>query len=412
MKIYDISREISPTMTFYSPDDTITVNEVAKLKSGDVCNLTRYEFSGHIGTHIDTPLHFLDGGATCDNIDLSYFYGQAKLVQSLEGNGRDVSKADLLNLDIDQGDILLINTGNRALTADAATYLAELKIKTIGIDSLSADVYGSQSFEVHHTLLGAGIAIIEGLQLDGVPQGRYDLSALPLKFKNGNGSPVRAILADKSKVELVIFDMDGLMIDSEPMSKESWRLALELSGYPMEEDFFGKLLGRNIVTARELMNSHYGADFDFEKVRQLRNKKVKELIDANGLQLKKGLPQMLDILDKLQIKKCVATSTEWEGMEWKLKMVGIFDRFDNIITGDQVKVGKPNPEIFLKAAKQMGVVPANCIVLEDSDAGVEAGYSAGMRTIVIPDMAKPSAATLSRVYAECENLLEAAEIVC
>jgi len=205
--------------------------------------------------------------------------------------------------------------------------------------------------------------------------------------------------------------MDGLMIDSEPMSKESWRLALELSGYPMEEDFFSKLLGRNIVTARELMNSHYGPNFDFEKVRQLRNEKMEALIMENGLKMKKGLLHMLDSLDKLQIKKCVATSTEWAGMEWKLKMVGIFDRFDDIVTGDQVKIGKPNPEIFLKAAKKMGVEPANCIVLEDSDAGVEAGYTAGMRTIVIPDMAMPSAATLSRVYAQCEDLVKAAELI-
>ena len=408
MKLYDISREISPNMTFYSPDDEMKVNEVMQLKNGDMCNLTRYEFSGHMGTHIDTPLHFIDGGTSCDNIDLQHFYGKAKVIQSIKTN---VSKEDLIHTDIQAGDIILLNTGGKVLTADAATYLAEMKIKTVGIDSLSVDEYGSEDFPVHSILLKNDIAIIEGLDLDKVPQGIYDISALPLKFKNGNGSPIRAILADSRKLEAVIFDMDGLMIDTEPISKEFWKQAIEHQGFEMDEDFFAPLIGRNKAGVKDLMHKRYGQNFDFDKASTMRDKSMEDHVNKHGVSMKDGLIQILDCLDELGLKKAVATSTEMDSMKRKLSSIGVLDRFDTYVTGDQVQFGKPNPEIFLTAATRLGVSPHNCIVLEDSNAGISSAYDAGMRPILIPDMAITNKASFARIFAKCDSLIKAAVLI-
>ena len=212
-------------------------------------------------------------------------------------------------------------------------------------------------------------------------------------------------------VKLVIFDMDGLMIDSEHISKELWRQALEHHGYKMDEGFFSQLLGRNVATARQLMHEHYGPDFDFDTVRGMRTKLMDDHIDQKGIEIKKGLLHLLDKLDQLGIKKCVATSTDWHRMSKILDKLNLSPRFDGFMTGDRVQRGKPDPEIFLKAAELIGFTPEECIVLEDSTAGAKAGYAAKMRTIVIPDIAELDKEMNDKIYAKCSDLEEAAKII-
>ena len=215
----------------------------------------------------------------------------------------------------------------------------------------------------------------------------------------------------EQKLELIIFDMDGLMIDTEPVSKEGWRLALKHYGHDMPEELFGQMLGRTLLTARQLLCGFFGPDFDFDAVYKMRTATMENHIKEHGIGMKKGLLHILERIEQLNIKKCVATSTEWASMERKLGSLRLLERFDGFVTGDQVKEGKPNPEIFLKAAKLIGVEPVNCVVLEDSVAGVAAAYSAGMRPIMIPDLAQPDKATLTRIYAKCNDLEEAAMII-
>jgi HAD superfamily hydrolase (TIGR01509 family) len=127
-------------------------------------------------------------------------------------------------------------------------------------------------------------------------------------------------------------------------------------------------------------------------------------VEKHGVTVKTGAFELLDYLDEKGIKKCVATSTEYESMARKMKAAGLFDRFDGFVTGDQVENGKPHPEIFLKAAAQVGVPPENCLVLEDSSAGIVAAYAAHMRPIMVPDMAKPDIKAKTRAYAICDDL--------
>ena len=204
MKIYDITAEISDCLPVFG-DERPKITTLARLESGDAYNLTWLSASAHTGTHADMPLHFISGGAGCDNIALEQFYGPAKVMR-IAAKGH-ICKTDLEPLDIQAGDIILLDTGQSeymrqgilkqdfiALTLEAAKHLIEKKIKTIGIDYLSVDPYHASDFLVHKALLGSGVAILEGLVLENIPEGEYILSALPLKISNGDGSPVRAVL--------------------------------------------------------------------------------------------------------------------------------------------------------------------------------------------------------------------------
>jgi len=205
MKIYDITATIDDNLPTYDGKRP-EIKDLMQIKNGDFCNFSIAKISTHTGTHADMPLHFVDGTAGNDTVDLSHFYGKAKVFQ-LKNITAHITKADLVPLDINEGDIVLLGTGQSkymsqptlnenyfALTAEAAEYLVQKKIKTIGIDYLSIDPYNSPDFSAHKILLSQGITALEGLVLENVPEGVYTLSALPLKFPGGNGSPVRAIL--------------------------------------------------------------------------------------------------------------------------------------------------------------------------------------------------------------------------
>ena len=206
MKIYDITATISEDLpAFGTGSERHTITHQAQMDEGAPYNFSWLSVSAHTGTHADMPLHFIAGGTNCTDTPLEHFYGPAKVMRiSVNAN---VRKADLEGLDIQAGDIILLDTGQSrymsqanfkedffALTPEAAEYLVEKKIKTVGIDYLSIDPYRTPGYPAHKVLLGGGVAVLEGLVLEGVPEGTYTLSALPLKIAKGEGSPVRAIL--------------------------------------------------------------------------------------------------------------------------------------------------------------------------------------------------------------------------
>ena len=209
MKIYDITASISENLPGYA-GERHSVSELMKLSDGDMCNLSAIKFSSHTGTHADVPYHFIQAGKNLDEISLEHFYGKAKLFRiKITGN---IQVSDINHLEIKEGEIALFDTGQSdymnnpvfkedyfAFSPEAAEYLANKKVKTVGIDYLSIDPYNAEGFPAHKALLGNGICVLEGLVLKGVPEGEYTLSALPLKFKGGDGSPVRAILVREHK---------------------------------------------------------------------------------------------------------------------------------------------------------------------------------------------------------------------
>ena len=188
----------------------------------------------------------------------------------------------------------------------------------------------------------------------------------------------------------VIFDMDGLMLDSEVLYQKAWKAAAAELGYQLDDSLYLSLIGRSNVEAEALFLKIFGADFPAAKFDQRWEASWRQSLQAEGVPLKPGLLELLDWLEKQEIPKAVGTSSKMAEAELCLSLAGICDRFSIIVTVDQVAAGKPEPDIFREAAKRIGVSPVQCLVLEDSNAGVQAANHAGMSVIMVPDLQIPT----------------------
>ena len=177
-----------------------------RISGGDIVNLTEISLSAHTGTHIDAPYHFFDDGKKIDELDETQLIGIAK-VFDLSDKQYYIDKNDLAKKSIDKGDIVLLKTKNSSrlnedsffedyvyINEEAAAYLAEREIATLGFDYLSPDAYGDPDYPCHQLLLGRGTVIIEGLNLSDIEEGEYEIIALPLKIADGDGAPARVLL--------------------------------------------------------------------------------------------------------------------------------------------------------------------------------------------------------------------------
>lgn len=187
-------------------------------------------------------------------------------------------------------------------------------------------------------------------------------------------------------IQAVIFDIDGLMIDSERVSQRSWTQVMKAAGYQLSEEIYLKMIGRTEKDVKHILADAFGADFPFEEMYRQREVCFREMIARDGIPLKPGLINLLTQVDALGLKKAVASSTYAMLAELKMASAGIRGYFQVIVTGDEVVNGKPAPDLFLAAARRIGVEPQNCLVLEDSQAGIQAAHAAGMYSILVPDM--------------------------
>ena len=213
-------------------------------------------------------------------------------------------------------------------------------------------------------------------------------------------------LIDKPRFQLIIFDMDGLMFDTEKISFVSWRDAAARYGYTIDDDIFGKTIGANLTSTKDIYLKHFGRDFPIEEIVNERLRIAEELITLNGVPIKKGLYDLLDYLKQTNIKKAVATSTSRNRAMNLLKLAGVDTCFDYVLCGDEIEKSKPDPEMFLKVSDKLGCSPDQCLVLEDSEAGIEAAYRAGMLPIMIPDMKEPGKLTEKLIFKKMDSLLE------
>lgn len=209
MKIYDISVPLSADLPVFPGDPLMRIAPATALDRGDAANVLSLTMSSHSGTHIDAPRHYNDAGMSVDNLPLSLLIGAA-LVAEFPGV-KAIGRADLVRLPLKGEERLLLKTDNSQLwalpgfredyahlTPDGARYLVEKGIRLVGIDYLSVERFDGNG-EVHRCLLGNGTVLLEGLKLDGVPAGRYELICLPLKIRGGDGAPVRAVLRGKDR---------------------------------------------------------------------------------------------------------------------------------------------------------------------------------------------------------------------
>lgn len=187
----------------------------------------------------------------------------------------------------------------------------------------------------------------------------------------------------------VIFDMDGLMINSERVTFEGYQLVMRKLGLSISEDFYKQLLGKTLPTAYQIFYNEYGDDFPMEQVLNDVHQYMADLFDQEGVPLKKGLLELLIYLKENNYKTIVATSSTRKRVDHILGLADIIKYFDDSICGDEVTHGKPHPEVFLRACEKLGVNPSDAIVLEDSEAGIQAAYSGNIDVICIRDMKYP-----------------------
>lgn len=187
----------------------------------------------------------------------------------------------------------------------------------------------------------------------------------------------------------VVFDMDGLLCDTEVVYRDAMIAAAAENGHDMPPSLFQSMIGLPGPAGDQKVLDHYGPDFPVEDFKNRVMAHV-DIICAAGVALKAGVIELLDHLDEQRLPRAIATSSSHRSVQSHLGHSGIIPRFNTIVARGDYVLGKPNPDPFLTAAARLGVAPEDCLALEDSHNGVRAASSAGMMTIMVPDLLDPT----------------------
>lgn len=209
----------------------------------------------------------------------------------------------------------------------------------------------------------------------------------------------------------VIFDMDGLMLDTERLLLRFWCEAAKELGYPMEKKHVLSIRSLAAKYAIPKLKGYFGEDFDYHKVRNRRIELMNAYIDENGIEKKTGIEELLVFLKENHYKTAVATATDIVRTEKYLKSAGLYQYFDKVICASMVESGKPAPDIYIKAAEELELPTGECMALEDSPNGILSAYRAGCIPVMIPDLDEPGEETEKLLYAKKGNLLEVIEML-
>jgi HAD superfamily hydrolase (TIGR01509 family) len=191
--------------------------------------------------------------------------------------------------------------------------------------------------------------------------------------------------------QAIIFDMDGLLLDSEALALQAFARACQHFGLGDHSEVFMRCVGTNAELGARVLEEGLGSLVDCQAFQQRWDAYYQEAISVQPVPLKSGVLELLDHLLEADVPIAIATSTRLERARHKLQACGLLQRFKVIVAGDQVRRSKPFPDIYLRAAELLRVAPQHCLALEDSENGVRAGLAAGMTVVQIPDLVEPSA---------------------
>jgi HAD superfamily hydrolase (TIGR01509 family) len=211
-------------------------------------------------------------------------------------------------------------------------------------------------------------------------------------------------------IQAVIFDMDGLMLDTERVERMTFLRAAGEFGFDTVEEVYVRTIGRNWPDTKRIFADALGSEFPYDQIRSAWRSYTEEHIAEFGVAEKPGLRQLLALLDVRGLPKAVATSTARDKATVLLQRSNLMDCFAVLVCGDEVATGKPAPAIFLEAAKRLKAEPDRCLVFEDSPAGIQAAHAAGMIPVLIPDVVSPTPETIARAFRVYTSLSDAIEL--
>lgn len=209
----------------------------------------------------------------------------------------------------------------------------------------------------------------------------------------------------------ILFDMDGLVLDSEALYTRFWREAANALGYPMtaEQSLGMRSLGKKL--GQPYLESLFGPGIDYSEVRAKRIKLMDAYVATHGIAPKPGIFELLDYMEATGIPGAITSSSPMEFIEKHLKDANLLHRFQKLCSGHSIPNGKPAPDIYLLGAKELGLKPEECLALEDSPTGILSAYRAGCLPVMIPDLDQPGDETKQLLYAKADSLTDIVDIL-
>lgn len=208
------------------------------------------------------------------------------------------------------------------------------------------------------------------------------------------------------KIRAVVFDLDGTLIDTEKYYVGLGEQIAKEMGYDIPREVILSLRSLNRKFSRPMLKEMYGEDFDFDYFHRTRKERFAALLAERGIEKKPGADEILEELKAAGYCTAVATATDIERAEKYLKEIQLYDKFDKIISVSNVTNGKPMPDVYIEAYRLLGEEPEYCMAVEDSENGVKSAYGAGMRVVMVPDLAPPKEEVKPMLYGIADTLLE------
>lgn len=212
-------------------------------------------------------------------------------------------------------------------------------------------------------------------------------------------------------IEALIFDMDGLLFDTERIVQRSWDDCGRKLGLGKLGEHIYSTLGMNAAGREIYFKKAVGENFPYEEFAEFTRIRFQEIICKEGIPVKPGVRQLLTYARERELKVALATSTRREHAMRNLEDAQIDGYFHELVFGDMVKRCKPDPEIYVMAGLRLGVEPARCLALEDAPNGVRSAYAAGMLPVMVPDLVKPDEEIKRLAYRVCDSLFEVIDLL-
>ena len=216
---------------------------------------------------------------------------------------------------------------------------------------------------------------------------------------------------EKLGLQAVIFDMDGLLFETESLYLDAWPEVGAALGFPITREVAMQTISRQLKDCEAMFQAHYGPEFSIEAARPIMRAWFLAEIEKNGLPLRPWAREMVELVHGKGIPFALGTANRSVVARYYLEVTGLAEYFHTIVTLDMVEHGKPAPDVFLQAAARMGFPPEQCLVLEDSPIGLQAAYAAGCLPVLVPDLLLPDEATIAKAWRVFDNLKQVAEVL-